>query len=183
MGSVERCMTEEKVESILVMKGEKEKCNTKRDIVIRGWCEWNGMERCAIVSLVVSDHCCNESECDVLDLGEFVNLLELRIGNECFEKVNELKLIGLSTFERVVIGESCFTRIKNSYGYGPNRHCYIKNCHSLREVKFGCFAFSDATVCEIDNVNALEVIEMGDVCFFSSSLELRGSLLLKWSYS
>lgn len=119
----------------------------------------------------------------MLDLGEFVNLLELRIGNECFEKVNELKLIGLSTLERVVIGESCFTRIKNSYGYGPNRHCYIKNCHSLREVKFGCFAFSDATVCEIDNVNALEVIEMGDVCFFSSSLELRGSLLLKWSYS
>lgn len=58
-GLVDHCVTEE---SILVMKGEKEKSNTKRDIVIRGWCEWNGMERCAIVSLVVSDHCCNESE-------------------------------------------------------------------------------------------------------------------------
>ena len=91
----------------------------------------------------------------MLDLGEFVNLRELHIGNECFEKVNELKLIWLSALERVVIGENGFTRIKNSYGYDPNRQCYIKNCHSLREMKIGCFAFSDATVCEVGNANAL----------------------------
>ena len=34
----------------------------KRDIVIRCWRAWNGMERCEVVSLVVSDHCFNESE-------------------------------------------------------------------------------------------------------------------------
>lgn len=76
-----------------------------------------------------------------------------------FEDVNELKLIGLSALECVVIGENCFTRIKSCYGYHPNRHCYIKNCHSLREVKTGCLAFSDASVCEIESINALEYNE------------------------
>lgn len=58
-GLVDHCVTEE---SILTMKGEKDGGDDKRDIVIRCWRAWNGMERCEVVSLVVSDHCFNESE-------------------------------------------------------------------------------------------------------------------------
>ena len=34
----------------------------------------------------------------------------LEVGDECFEYVDEVKLIGLSKLERVVIGENSFTK-------------------------------------------------------------------------
>ena len=42
----------------------------------------------------------------------------------------------------------------------------------------GCFSFSDYSVCEIENVPSLEVIEMGELNidssnFFDASLELK----------
>ena len=109
----------------------------------------------SLTQLVVGSGCCNEEQLTQLDFGRFAELRSVRIGCYCCIHVNEVKLIGLSALERVVIGENGFTRIKNSYGYDPNRQCYIKNCHSLREMKIGCFAFSDATVCEVGNANAL----------------------------
>ena len=59
MGSGEGCISEEKEESMLSMKGKKGKGDSKRkrwNIVIRCWRDWNGMLRCAHVPLVVSDH-------------------------------------------------------------------------------------------------------------------------------
>ena len=97
------------------------------------------------------------------------------MGDYCFAFVNEVKLIGLSQLERVVIGDDCFTR---STDYDPNRHFYLKNCESLRELKMGCYSFCDYSVCEIENVPSLEVIEMGEMdgrsCnFWYASLELK----------
>ena len=59
-----------------------------------------------------------------------------------------------------------------------NRHFYLKNCERLRELKIGCRSFSDYSVCEIENVDSLEVIEMGElnndsVNFCEASLELK----------
>ena len=89
-----------------------------------------------------------------------------------------MKLIGLSKLERVVIGENSFTKKKNSCGSDPNRHFYLKNCERLRELKIGCWSFSDYSMCEIENVPSLEVIEMGElnkvsINFHHASLELR----------
>ena len=128
--------------------------------------------------MVVSDHCCNESGFVELDLVEFVNLRELNVGDECFENVNKVKLIGLKMLERVVIGRNCFTKKKNDYGNDPNRHFYLKDCERVRELKMGCRSFSDYSVCEIENVPSLEVIEMGELNewsdnFFYASLELK----------
>ena len=128
--------------------------------------------------MVVSDHCCNERGFIELDLTEFVNLRELNVGDECFEYVREVKLIGLKKLERVVIGQNCFTEEKNGWGDDPNRHFYLKNCERLRELKMGRYSFSDYSVCEIENVPSLEVIEMGelneDSCNFPwASLELK----------
>ena len=46
----------------------------------------------------------------------------------------------------------------------------------------GRYSFSDYSVIEIKNVDALEVIEMGDLndwsyCFYNASLELKSALL------
>ena len=149
---------------------------------------------------------CNNEKYTVLDLSVFKNLKSIVIGDgsymyvngvntnglnklesivigdECFINVNEVKMIGLSELESVEIGENSFTKKKNSAGDDPNRHFYMKNCPKLKSLKMGRYSFSDYTVCEIENVDALQVIEMGDLykvshSFYHASLELKSILI------
>ena len=98
------------------------------------------------------------------------------MGDECFENVDEVKLIGLSQLERVVIGRKSFRRGDD---YNPNRRFYLKNCERLRELKMGCDSFSDYSVCEIENVPSMRVIEMGKVNEGSSNFSHAYKLELK----
>ena len=129
--------------------------------------------------LVVENSSCNGSEWTALDLSFIPSLRLLEVGDECFEYVNEVKLIGLNQLERVVIGMNCFTKKKNSSGNDPDRHFSLKNCERLREWEIGRYSFSDYSVCEIENVPSLEVIEMGELSeksrnfFNASKLELK----------
>ena len=118
---------------------------------------------CYVGVIVIASNCCNDNELSVLDLSRFVNLRELNVGDECFENVKEVKLIGMNRLERVVIGVNSFTKKNTWPSYDPTRHFYLKNCERLRELKMGCYSFSDYTVCEIENVPSLEVIEMGEL--------------------
>ena len=126
-------------------------------------------------------------ECDgyvwsVLDMSVYRGLKRLEIGDYNFENVRGLRLIGLSELESVEIGEKCFTQYRNWYVNDPNRHFYLKNCPKLKSLKMGRYSFSDYTVIEIENVDALEVIEIGDVNEYSNnfryaSLELKSILI------
>ena len=92
--------------------------------------------------------------------------------------VNEVKMIGLKELESVEIGMNSFTRKKSSYGNDPNRRFYLKDCSSLRQLTIDSYSFSDYSVIEIENVDALETIEIGEMngesCSFShASLELK----------
>ena len=133
---------------------------------------------CYMDAMIIEPHCCNEGELTVLDLSRFVFLRELRVGDECFENVNEVKLMGLKKLEKVVIGKNCFTRYKNGSGLNPNRRFSLMDCEMLTELKIGCYSFSDYYTCKIENVPSLEVIEMGALnesssVFFYASLELK----------
>ena len=145
--------------------------------------DWERIDVDLVVEIVVSDSCCQEGV-RVVDLSGCVNLRELRVSDWCFKETEELRLIGLNALERVVIGKSCFT--KNGYdpnkeGMNPKRHFYLKNCERVRELKIGSWSFSDYSVCEIENVPSLEVIEMGELnessCnfWFASMLELKSN--------
>ena len=109
-------------------------------------------------------------------------LKSIEVGSCCFENVDELELIGLNQLEKVVIGRQCFIDPEEDYYndcYDSDRHFYLKNCERLRELKIGCNSFRDYSVCEIENVPSLEVIEMGELdegsCNFKyASLELKG---------
>ncbi|KAK8827876.1 hypothetical protein WA556_004508, partial [Blastocystis sp. ATCC 50177/Nand II] len=125
--------------------------------------EWNQLLHSRIEELIVSDNSCNGREWSALDLSFMSHLRLLQVGKRCFENVKEVKLIGLRELERVVIGENSFTKKKNDYGNEPKRHFYLKDCERVRELKMGCFSFSDYVVCEIENNKSLEVIEMGIV--------------------
>ena len=116
------------------------------------------------IEVLIMDFCvCNDKSCTSLDLSSYVSLRVFEVGDDCFENVNEVKLIGLKQLERVVIGKNCFTKCKSKCGNDPNRHFYLKNCERVRELKIGCYSFSDYSVCEIENVPSLEVIEMGEL--------------------
>ena len=110
-----------------------------------------------------------------LDLSVYPELIELIVEDNCFQNVDEVKLIGLTKLERVVIGRNCFTKGSDM---NPNRHFYLKECGRLRELRIGCKSFSDYSVCAIENMNDLEVIEMGGLneessIFIHASLELK----------
>ena len=141
--------------------------------------ELNAMNA-AVTELTVSNNSLNDASLTVLDLTRFRRLKRIVIGDECFMNVIEVKLIGMSDLESVEIGKNCFTKKRNSWGNDPNRHFYLKNCPKLRSLKMGRYSFSDYSVIEIENVDALESIEMGEYdesCNFSyASLELKSIL-------
>ena len=116
-------------------------------------------------------------------------LTSIQISDYCFTKTEQLDLIGLNALERVVIGKSCFTKagydaVKD--GKNPNRRFCLKSCGRLRELKIGCYSFSDYSVCEIDHLPSLEVIEMGNMnteseIFYFASLALNSDFQrMKW---
>ena len=127
--------------------------------------------------ITIGNNKCN-GENERIDLSKYFNLKNVSIGNECFENQDVLNLTGLHSLERVMIGMNSFTKRKNSFGYNANRKLYVKNCDALKELKIGRYSFSDYSVIEIENVNSLELIEIGDMdnwsCnFFYASLELK----------
>ena len=131
-----------------------------------------------IEELIVENNSYNGPEWTALDLSFLSHLRMLEVGDECLKYVDEVKLIGLSKLERVVIGRNCFTKCKYDNGNDPHRHFYLKKCERVRELKIGWYSFSDYSVCEIENVPSLEVIEMGELNedsgnFWFASLELK----------
>ena len=131
-----------------------------------------------MTKMVVPSNRCNSEKINTLDLSLFPQLKSIEIGDDCFMYVNKVKLIGLNRLESVVIGMNSFTKEKDSYGNDPTRHFYLKNCERVRELKMGRYSFSDYSVCEIENVPSLEVIEMGDLNEWSANFEY-ASLELK----
>ena len=135
------------------------------------------------VTEIVVDDGLNEPDFTGFDLSGFSKLKRLEIGNDCFSYVEEVKLIGLNELESVEIGENSFTKNERGDGYDPNGQFCLKNCPKLKSLKMGRYSFSDYTVIEIENVDALEVIEMGDLeymtgCFCRASiLELKSILI------
>ena len=155
----------------------------RRKAVISCKRDWDCVDK-RVGVIQVSNGCCNEEGLKELDLRGFVNLRELKVGDECFEYVKEVKMIGLSELERVCTGMNSFTQHKNTciITADPNRHFHLKNCPKLKSLKMGRYSFSDYKVCEIENVDALETIEMGRLnyvsCnFYDASLELRSILI------
>ena len=130
--------------------------------------------------ITVGNNKCNGTN-DRIDLSKYFNLKNVSIGNYCFPYQDVLNLTGLHSLERVMIGMSSFTKRKNDNGNDANRKLYVKNCDALKELKIGRYSFSDYSVIEIENVNSLELIEMGYMKrdsnnFYSASLELKSEL-------
>ena len=135
-----------------------------------------------VLEITIPSDSMNDQSITSLNLSRFQRLRKLTIGNECFMYVNDLSIQGMSMIESIVIGENSFTKKKNNAGNDPNRHFYLKNCERLRELRLGHHSFSDYSVCEIENVDRLEVIKMAELNEWSNSFYC-ASLELKCDYS
>ena len=129
----------------------------------------------SVREIVIDNNVLTDPSFTELDMSRFVNLSGFEVGNYCFCNVDKVKLIGLNQLERVVIGKECFRKATRVL---IHRHFHVKNCERLRELKIGYGSFNDYSVCEIENVPSLEVIEMGELIedsynFYWASLELK----------
>ena len=145
--------------------------------VVSSLIQWNTLGS-GITELTIPSNSLNDASLTVLDLTRLRRLTKIVIGDECFMYVNEVKLIGLSELESVEIGKNSFRKSSND----PNRHFYVKNCPKLKSLKMGSYSFSDYSVIEIENVDALESIAMGGLYYGSysfqyASLELKSILI------
>ena len=141
----------------------------------------------SVETIIVDNNGCNDRSFTVLNLTRFVNLKVFEVGDYSFSYVDEVHMIGLPELERVVIGKNCFTEEKYYYINNDvfevdnsNRHFYLKDCDNLRELRIDSQSFMDYSVCEIESVDSLEVIEMGRMnemssFFYYASLELKSS--------
>ena len=137
-----------------------------------------------MTDLVIGDYACPFDSVTAFDLSVYPRLKSVTIGDYGFEYVNVFNITGLSELESVEIGMNSFTKYNNTNDIrpDPNRHFYLKDCPKLKSLKMGRYSFSDYSVIEIENVNALEVIEMGKLnedsyVFYSASLELKSILV------
>ena len=134
-----------------------------------------------IEELTVCDNACNGEEWKVLDLSWMPSLKLLDVGKYCFKHVDEVKLIGLTELKSIVIGDKSFCDSESCGDDSVVRHFHLKTCPSLESLKIGEFSFHDFTVCEIEDVDALVLIEIGMTggicCFERASLELKSILI------
>ena len=148
---------------------------TEKRIVVTRDSEDDLLLHTLLEEFIVCDSCCNGKEWKLFYLSPLLNLKRLQVGNNCFQQVEVFKLIRMNHLERIEIGEECFR--ERLCEKNPNHHFYLKNCERLRELKMGCWSFSDYSVCEIEDVPSLEVIEMEAHNFrYASQFELKSDL-------
>ena len=153
----------------------------KKTAIIGTLAEWYSLDA-SVGVIILKSNSFNDGTFKTMDMTRFVNLVGLVVGDESCMYVNELKVIGLNELESVVIGMNSFTRYKNGADSGYSGSLYLKNCPKLKSLKIGRYAFSTYKMIGIENVDALEVIEMGDLDewsgnFFYASLELKSILI------
>ena len=128
------------------------------------------------VTTIIIDNGVSEPEFTELDLTRFTQLKSLVIGQRSFAYVETVNITGLSELESIEIGARSFSKW-DIFRDDPNRHFYLKDCPRLRELKMDEYSFSDYSVIEIEDVDALETIEMVSFNFRYASLELKSILI------
>ena len=82
----------------------------------------------------VKNGMCNNEAFEEWDMDEYVRLRELIVGDECFQFVKDLKIVGLNALEKVEIGKQCFCKASGGV-------FEMRNCEKLNSVRIGDGSF------------------------------------------
>ena len=77
---------------------------------------------------------CNDEDFEEWEMNEYVRLRELIVGDECFQFVKDLKIVGLNALKKVEIGKQCFCKASDGV-------FEMRNCEKLKSVKIGDGSF------------------------------------------
>ena len=77
---------------------------------------------------------CNDEDFEEWEMNEYVRLRELIVGDECFQFVKDLRIVGLNALEKVEIGRQCFCNASGGV-------FEMRNCEKLESVKIGDGSF------------------------------------------
>ena len=77
---------------------------------------------------------CNDEDFEEWEMNEYVRLRELIVGDECFQFVKDLEIVGLNALEKVEIGKQCFCKVSGGV-------FEMRNCEKLKSVKIGDGSF------------------------------------------
>ena len=77
---------------------------------------------------------CNNKAFDEWSMEEYVRLRELIVGDECFQFVKDLKIVGLNALENVEVGKQCFCKASGGM-------FEMRDCEKLKSVKIGDGSF------------------------------------------
>ena len=76
----------------------------------------------------VKNGMCNNEAFEEWSMEEYVRLRELIVGDECFQFVKDLKIVGLNALEKVEIGKECFCKASGGA-------FEMRDCEKLKSVK------------------------------------------------
>ena len=77
---------------------------------------------------------CNDEDFEEWEMNEYVRLRELIVGDECFQFVKDLRIVGLNALEKVEIGKQCFCKASGGV-------FEMRNCEKVKSVKIGDGSF------------------------------------------
>ena len=77
---------------------------------------------------------CNNEAFDEWSMEEYVRLRELIVGDECFQFVKDLRIVGLNALEKVDVGKECFCKASGGV-------FEMRNCEKLESMKIGDGSF------------------------------------------
>ena len=126
--------------------------------------EWDRLDS-SVQSITVNG--CDDYLNEVLDLSKFSELVELKIGSNCFNYVSVMSISRLPKLKSVEIGE------KNFQNESAGNQLMVKNCPALVSLKIGNQSFKGFKRLELSEVNGLKSVMIGDECFKECDLVLR----------
>ena len=110
---------------------------------------------------------CDDYLNEVLDMSRFGELVELKIGSNCFNYVSTVSVSRLAKLRSIDIGERSFQN------ESANNQLMVKNCPALVSLKIGNQSFKGFKRLDLNKVNGLKSITVGDDCFKECDLVLK----------
>ena len=87
-----------------------------------------------VEGIEVKNGMCNDEDFDEWKMDEYVRLRELIVGDECFQFVKDLRIVGLNALEKVEIGKQCFCKASGGV-------FEMRDCEKVKSVKIGDCSF------------------------------------------